>query len=806
MTTPTKIGKAPTKDQTNFRAKDKTLVVQESIEVLVGEEEEESEGEDLVRWCTRTEGYSSSLLRWATVLGAEIWLAAASWVALIAYFNAFYWHALNPRALGADYMGIGIYVVVMVVLPFVLEIPAVLKAMGSRVSFILSILLIIFLLWGDSADNERHRSCAFLIAMLCVGLRMVAIVRQPVPKTPEIATERSVAPWAVSLGLLLVVVCRMAFTTVHSLRETPAGMLTCVVISAVVLVLKAVLSHDLLSAPASAEDADIDEATCCGGCGASVTAGFLIPTLLMITLWILDAPWALAHFVGLYGSYDRFLYVMAFAAGIMQTLMLPWCSYGIRMSITTPVLLMVELVLGLGLLNVPQTSAGRHVAFVGALLVPLAMPGSWMLALHWASRSVQRCAAGRTLSLASFVFFIELLCYMGILTRATPVFGNFFWSKFWLFTLMLVVCLCGPFICIIHKTRKQKFVLIEEETYRHPEQEKEVTLNSTFDTLTPRTVAVASGSKDGTYMSYRSCAASTIWLALLVMVAVTLNLAAEWHSMKTPQQTERGLVVASYNIQQGYQLDGKTNFECLTRALQDAMPHVVGLQESDSVHVVSGNINPLGYIAEKLRWHRTVGPSGRRASVGVSILSQYDMSGKEVQQMPNDADAALNRFLVRSVINVNGTDVTVFNVHAEWFGNPALQVGFVADEVSKVKGPLVLVGDFNLDASGQNDATIAANITTNGFQKLLDLESTGLKSVTPINVGKCEMVTNGGYKYCPSDYTTVWMGAAGADTTPAYQLDYIWYRGLELIGDLVISEKSKGCSDHLLVKAAFVLP
>lgn len=276
--------------------------------------------------------------------------------------------------------------------------------------------------------------------------------------------------------------------------------------------------------------------------------------------------------------------------------------------------------------------------------------------------------------------------------------------------------------------------------------------------------------------------------------------------MMIPQQTARGLVVASYNIQQGYQLDGNTNFECLTTALQDSMPHVVGLQESDSIHVVSGNINPLGYIAEKLRWHRAVGPAGNRASVGVSILSQYEMRDEKVQQMPNGADAALNRFLVRSVINVNGTDVTVFNVHTEWFGDPAIQIGFVASEVSKVKGPIVLVGDFNLDSSGQNDATIAANVTTNGFQKLLDLESTGLKSVTPINVGTCKMVTKGGSKYCPSDYTTVWMGAAGNNTTPGYQLDYIWYRGLELRGGLTISDKSKGCSDHLLVQAAFVLP
>merc|ERR1712176_848310 len=115
--------------------------------------------------------------------------------------------------------------------------------------------------------------------------------------------------------------------------------------------------------------------------------------------------------------------------------------------------------------------------------------------------------------------------------------------------------------------------------------------------------------------------------------------------------------------------------------------------------------------------------------------------------MPPAEDGALNRFLTRATISVNDTDVTVFSVHTEWFGDPAEQIGFVAKEVNEVKGPLVLVGDFNLDPSGQNDATIASNISTNGFQPLLDLESTGLKSAAPICHKNCKMVTKGGYTY-----------------------------------------------------------
>ena len=50
------------------------------------------------------------------------------------------------------------------------------------------------------------------------------------------------------------------------------------------------------------------------------------------------------------------------------------------------------------------------------------------------------------------------------------------------------------------------------------------------------------------------------------------------------------------------------------------MPHVTGLQESDSVHVVSGNVNVLGYVADTLGLYRTVGPAGYRGSVGASFV------------------------------------------------------------------------------------------------------------------------------------------------------------------------------------------
>ena len=77
-----------------------------------------------------------------------------------------------------------------------------------------------------------------------------------------------------------------------------------------------------------------------------------------------------------------------------------------------------------------------------------------MLALQQAGGSVQGRAAGRTLSLASFVFFMELLAYMGTLTRSTPVMGAYFQSKFWLYALVLLVLFVCPFRVILKNKTK----------------------------------------------------------------------------------------------------------------------------------------------------------------------------------------------------------------------------------------------------------------------------------------------------------------------------------------------------------------
>jgi len=478
-------------------------------------------------------------------------------------------------------------------------------------------------------------------------------------------------------------------------------------------------------------------------------------------MWLLDAPWAVSHFTGLYGHQYQAIMVAAYAAGIVQSFFLPlWpCA---------TIVLIVELLGGGALLCLAPLHGvvSASPAFAGGCLLAFVMPTAWMFGQQQASQSVQGRAAGLTMSLAGLVVFVQLFSYVATLTNSVPLLSAIFWGRFELFAVVLVVCLIVGLLPTLLST---------------------LTLHAEI--------------------SHEARCITSTWILLLLIAGGVLSGLAMTAPKQVPQFTDRGLVVGSYNVQQGYKIDGKTNFECVADVFKQEMPHVVGLQESDSIHVISGNVNILGYLADKLGLYRTTGPAGYRSSVGVSLLSEYPMQvvDEEVpsgaHQLPPTNGSTLNRFLVHSRIAVNGTNVDVISVHTEWFGNPAIQVDFIAEYIANLsQGPLLLMGDFNVDVSGQNDATIAKGLTTNALQALIT--SPGLKSVSPLSDNSCAMVTNDNVTYCPGALTTL---DYGKKPKPGYQLDYMFYRDLLLVSGPEVSNASRNCSDHLFLKAAFEL-
>eukprot|EP00928_Gymnodinium_smaydae_P093677 TRINITY_DN7798_c0_g5_i1.p1 TRINITY_DN7798_c0_g5~~TRINITY_DN7798_c0_g5_i1.p1 ORF type:complete len:718 (-),score=42.72 TRINITY_DN7798_c0_g5_i1:148-2301(-) len=707
------------------------------------------------------------------LLGAEAWLSAMGWVACIEYYQSFYWHMLDPALLGVDIQSLVTYFVVMILVPLFLDIPCISKKViynSERYRIAIAASIGIALMCGFLTENERVRSTGFLVAVFLVTFRLALVGSLPAATLEDPITERELAPWGATLGLLFVLARRLAVPPLLEMGESLVELAIVGIVSLLSLVYKAhVLSGETFACAESETESESDDESNDDGealgystqstkgvpvCCESLGAGAAVACVLVFTIWLLDAPWVVSHFVGLTGFTYDLLFILAFAAGICQTLIPPSTQTVFRAAS----LFLIELFLGCVLLNLHGT-----VGFVGGCLLALGAPGVCLLALQQASESIREHAIGRTMSCGGLTAFILVFAYMGTLTNSTPLFSSFLWPKFWLFTIVLCVCLALAFFLAI---------------------------------------AMKNADIGSSAMSFRK--ATLAWVGIVAVVnAATAVFIVRSFSYIGPQNPGRGLVIGTYNVMQGYNCHGTPNFQCVAKLLDSYSPNIVGLQESDAVHFVSANHNIVSYLAGVLGLYDSVGPAGYEASVGVSILSKYELRNKSTHIMPTSPTGALNRFLTQATITVNGTNVVFISVHTEWFGDPAVQVAFIAEHISSIEGPLIVVGDFNMDISGQNEATIASNITTNGFQPLLDLEKFGLRSATPLSAPGCKLVSRGGYTYCPSDYTTVDLGQ---HASPGYQLDYIWYRDLWMVGEVTVAPESIGCSDHLYVQATFLIP
>ena len=121
--------------------------------------------------------------------------------------------------------------------------------------------------------------------------------------------------------------------------------------------------------------------------------------------------------------------------------------------------------------------------------------------------------------------------------------------------------------------------------------------------------------------------------------------------------------------------------------------------------------------ASSLNYHVDFGPAGFADFVGVGTLSTRPFSypsGDSARQTPSEyvqlpkpdpdpGQMALNRYMIVSTLEVGGIDVTIGGLHLEWFGDPTAQTAFVAEYFREnVRGPAILIGDFNLEPTGGN--------------------------------------------------------------------------------------------------------
>jgi endonuclease/exonuclease/phosphatase family metal-dependent hydrolase len=150
----------------------------------------------------------------------------------------------------------------------------------------------------------------------------------------------------------------------------------------------------------------------------------------------------------------------------------------------------------------------------------------------------------------------------------------------------------------------------------------------------------------------------------------------------------------TYNIQQGYDLEGNKNLAGQLAILRTVDPDILGLQESDTARVANGNVDAVRYFADKLDMYSYYGPATTTGTFGIALLSKYPIRNPTTFFMVSAGEQTAT---IHAEIDKNGKAYHIFVTH---LGNdgPLVQVEDVLTRIGSLNNVIVM-GDFNLRPS-----------------------------------------------------------------------------------------------------------
>lgn len=160
----------------------------------------------------------------------------------------------------------------------------------------------------------------------------------------------------------------------------------------------------------------------------------------------------------------------------------------------------------------------------------------------------------------------------------------------------------------------------------------------------------------------------------------------------------------SYNIQHGVGIDGKLDLSRIEEVIRQSTSDIVALQEVDNHFGTRSNYeNQAELLAKSLGYHYVFGASidlepasGQlnKQQYGTAILSRYPIYAAHI--LPLSSDAEEQRTMLHAIINLNGAELNVYNVHLGLDSiSRMIQAGEITDYMKKQTGPYVLLGDSN---------------------------------------------------------------------------------------------------------------
>src|SRR5712691_3103316 len=223
----------------------------------------------------------------------------------------------------------------------------------------------------------------------------------------------------------------------------------------------------------------------------------------------------------------------------------------------------------------------------------------------------------------------------------------------------------------------------------------------------------------------RAVALIACFLLALSLVMTFGRSAARVFSL--PTSHAKIIRVMTYNIHVGVGMDKKLDLPRIAGVINQQHPDLVGLQEVDRGVERTQRIDEIAELAKltKMEYAFAFNLKYQGGQYGVAILSKFPIMATDHRLYKNTREAERRGF-IRAEVNIDGRVVNFATTHLDYQyeDGRVFEAEQLLAALKDVKGPLILVGDFNdVPAGGAyklvsdrfNDAWIDRGLTDPGY-------------------------------------------------------------------------------------------
>ena len=187
-------------------------------------------------------------------------------------------------------------------------------------------------------------------------------------------------------------------------------------------------------------------------------------------------------------------------------------------------------------------------------------------------------------------------------------------------------------------------------------------------------------------------------LSLIVGLTVALSVSIVCPDSAALPASTHTIRVMTYNIHVGVGMDKKLDLARIAGVINAQHPDLVGLQEVDRGVERTQRIDEIAEIARmtKMDYAFAFNLRYQGGQYGVAILSRYPIGSFDHRLYKNTREAERRGF-IRAEVKINGRMVNFVTTHLDYQyeDGRVFEAEQLLAALRDVKGPLIIVGDFN---------------------------------------------------------------------------------------------------------------